>query len=133
MIVNYIGYNNILTYNKTLNTDYNIKSNYYYGNTNLHDISIYLNEVYKLFDSSYGDLIKSSMNNTYVNSLNIDSIQFYHKYGKSGSTYHDVGISMEEEPYMLIIMSTEYSKRDEVFYYISNTIYQLNEIVKRSL
>ena len=61
------------------------------------------------------------------NYLVFDNIEVMHKYGYQGCYYHDVGIVLDEEPYIIVIL-TEHgkdsdTKRKEIINRISKIIY----------
>ena len=45
------------------------------------------------------------MDNNERNSFNTDEIKIYHKYGATGANYHDIGLSLEDNPYAISIFT----------------------------
>ena len=111
MLMDYIGVDNLREYAKSLGaTKISIIKSDTFGMQNAVDMNIYLHHAYELInsDSKYGALLKEYMLNDDTNALNIneDEITIGHKYGQYDTVYHDVGISFEEKPYYVSILTS---------------------------
>ena len=105
LLVDYFGYNNFSDYSISLNTTYKVRESDYLGYIDVNDAFQYLNKVYPLIVNS--NFLQGIFNNSVYNFLNIDDMSFYHKYGMYGEYYHDVGISIGNNPYYLVVLSKE--------------------------
>ena len=56
-------------------------------------------------------------------------IRIYHKYGSYDTYYHDIGLSLEEKPYAVSILTRhEYSNHKEVVQSIHERLRELQEV-----
>ena len=134
MLIDYIGVENLKEYAKSLGaTKISIIKSDTFGMQNTVDTNIYLHHAYELItgDSEYGKLLKEYMLNDDTNALNIneDEITIGHKYGQYDTVYHDIGISFEEKPYYVSIMTSHgKGKYIEIVNDISKRINELHNI-----
>lgn len=53
-----------------------------------------------------------------------------HKYGKTNQYYHDVGIVLDDSPYIVVVLTTEsYNDVQKIISDLSSKIYKLNSYV----
>lgn len=112
MLIDYIGYNNLKSYGKSLGAK-NILSGWdNYGNQSASDTNIYLKRAYQIMnESEYGAFLKEVMFNTHCGYLNTSEvINVAHKYGYYNSVFHDIGVVFDEHPYTISILSSEGNK-----------------------
>lgn len=112
----------------------------YYGNTTVNDQLIFLEHLYEVINTNpHGEELKSYFINDYINFLKFDGgPTTMHKYGFSGSFYHDVGIILDDEPYLIVILTSEASittdeekalaKPSQIVNDLSKKIYELNQL-----
>ncbi len=119
-LINYIGKSNLKDYGFKLGATNTLSGNDNYGNTTVIDQVQYLKKLYDLTKNNYE--LKSYFINDCGNYLAINNITTMHKYGYYGKYYHDVGIILDDEPYIVIIL-TEHGEDD--FKTIINNISKL--------
>lgn len=107
MLLDYIGFNNLKEYGQSLGAKVILTGGDNFGNQTAEDMNFYLKEAYKIINENkeYGPFLKSIMDNNERNSFNTDTIKIYHKYGSYGDNYHDVGLSLEDNPYAISILT----------------------------
>lgn len=123
------GISAIQEYGKELGADYTLVGGDTFGNTTVRDQLLYLKKLYKIIqENSY---VKELFINDYGNYLKINNLEVLHKYGYYGTFYHDVGIFMDEEPYILVVLSKHANNR-EIITEISKLVYDYH-IMQKSL
>lgn len=107
MLLDYIGFSNLKNYGQSLGAKVILTGGDNYGNQTAEDTNIYLKEAYKIIteNQEYGPFLKSIMDNNERNAFNTDTIKIYHKYGSYAQNYHDIGLSLEEHPYAISILT----------------------------
>lgn len=69
--------------------------------------------------------MKSYFINNYGNYLKINDNDVMHKYGYYGQYYHDVGIVLDDEPYIVVILTNHGSdNKKEIINNLSNLMYK---------
>lgn len=129
VLFDYIGLKNLQDLGKDLGAKRLIEEGTY-GQSSVSDIYLYLAKLYELMslDNENAIFLKEHLNNSNVNSLNFDDIKFYHKYGMYNQFYHNVGIAVLDEPYMILIMSElRFYDYKLIIQNISRHFYNLNE------
>ena len=104
-IINYIGRENLKEYGRSLGasntlTDFPQDN---YGFTTVNDQMIYLKKLYEL-SKKYDDLKTMFINNNYID---INGAKVMNKYGYYAQFYHDVGIVLDTNPYIYIILTAQ--------------------------
>lgn len=112
MLIDYIGINNLKAYGKSLGAKVILTGGDSFGNQTAEDTNIYLKEAYKIINenSEYGPFLKKIMDNNERNAFNKENIKIYHKYGSYGPNYHDIGLSLENYPYTISILTLHENK-----------------------
>lgn len=131
MLVDYIGFDTLKEYGKSLGANVILTGGDKYGNQTAHDTNIYLKEAYKIINENeeYGPFLKEIMGNDERNSFNTEDIKIYHKYGSYDVYYHDIGLSLEENPYAISILTLhEKSNYKEVIQNIHEKVRELNSL-----
>ncbi len=107
MLLDYIGFNTLKEYGESLGAKVILTGGDNYGNQTAEDTNIYLKEAYKIIteNEEYGPFLKSIMDNNERNAFNTDTIKIYHKYGSYADNYHDIGLSLEKNPYTISILT----------------------------
>ncbi len=108
MLIDYIGFNNLQTYGRSLGAKVILQGTDKFGHQTASDTNIYLKEAYKIIteNDEYGPFLKEIMGNDYRNSYNTDDIKIYHKYGSWDANYHDIGLNLDiEYPYAISILT----------------------------
>lgn len=116
MLINYIEIDTLKEYF----SDYNLvilQEDSYVRNYNAIIASKCLERLYTILeiDDEYSALIKEAMNNDYMNYLSFDDKIFYHKYGYYASSFHDIGIYVSDEPYIVVILTLYGNLGKDVF------------------
>ena len=136
IMINYIGFNALQTYGKSLGAKNILSGGDSYGYQSAKDMNIYLNKLYediKTYPES-GAKIMDWMNNTYWNHLSFDNSKMIHKYGYYGDNYHDVGIYFVDHPYLVSILTLHgASNYKEVVNNLSRKINELHNIYDKDV
>ena len=120
-LINHIGKKKLRSYGLSLGATYTLVGGDNFGNTNVYDQVVYLKKLYEL-TNKYSDL-KSYFINDFENYLNFDNVKFMHKYGLLSPNYHDVGIYLGDNPYIVVIL-TKHSNNRKIVTELSKLIYQ---------
>lgn len=125
-LVDYIGADNLRNYGISLGANYTLYNGAYYGYTNIENQIIYYKKLYEL--TRQNQELASYFTNDYVNSLKFSSnISIMHKYGWSGDSYHDAGIVLDDNPYIIVVLTSEGDYGKEPISKISRMIYQYHK------
>lgn len=124
-LYNYIGLDKLKEYGIELGACNTLSGNDNYGNTTVSDQIVYLKKLYEI--SKNNSELQSYFINDNGNFLKFNNIDVMHKYGYWSGYYHDVGIFLDEEPYIIVVL-TEHGKdsvvkRKEIINEISKKIY----------
>lgn len=122
-LVSYIGREKLKDYGFKLGACNTLTINGNYGNTTVVDQIIYLKKLYEI--SKNDRKLQSYFINGYGNYLNFDDIGIMHKYGFYGLYYHDVGIVLDEQPYLVVILTEHGADNVDNRYEIINNISKL--------
>lgn len=118
-----IGKDNLKKYGESLGAKYTLAGGGVCGNTTVNDQLVFLKRLYEITKGDNEEL-KSWFINDYANSLNFDkNIKVMHKYGLYDNVYHDVGIVLDEEPYIVMILTGIPSSYTSVVNKLSKIIY----------
>lgn len=131
MLIDYIGFSNLKAYGKSLGGSVILTGGDLYGNQTAADTNIYLKKAYQIIteNKEYGDFLKTIMDNNERNAFNMGDIKIYHKYGSYASNYHDIGLSLENNPYSISIFTLhEYTNYKEVVQGIHQKIRELHTL-----
>lgn len=129
MLIDYIGFNNLKSYGQSLGAKVVLTGGDKFGNQTAYDTNIYLKEAYNIITNNeqYGEFLKEIMDNDERNDFNTEDIKIYHKYGSYDINYHDIGLSLEERPYAISILTLhELSNHKEVIQSIHSKIRELH-------
>ncbi len=102
-LVDYIGRDKLRSYGMLLGAQYTLSTRDDYGDTTVNDQMIYWKKLYELAKDN--EELTSYFINNYGNFLKINDIPVMHKYGYYGDYYHDAGIVLDDEPYIIIILT----------------------------
>lgn len=109
MLVDYIGYNNLRDYGRSLGASaiLNGVGGEKYGNQTANDTNIYLKRAYEIMtEENDGNYLREFMSNDYQNHLLLDNkVDVAHKYGSYSSYFHNIGIVFDENPYTISILT----------------------------
>lgn len=135
-LVNKIGKQNLKNYANSLGAKNVLELTDNYGNTTVYDQMIYLQKLYILAKTN--KKLQSFFVNNYANYMKIDGVQNLHKYGYFRSYFHDVGIFLDQEPYLLIILTEHgYDDYKSIIRELSQLMHQyhlsLSSISKRKV
>jgi len=125
-LINYIGKNNLKNYGIKLGAYNTLNGNDSYGNTTVKDQIVYLKKLYEICKSN--EELKSYFINDYGNYLNYYNLTVMHKYGYYGQYYHDVGIVLDEEPYIVVVLTNHGNgNKKEVINNLSKVIFDYHK------
>ncbi len=125
-LMKYIGRENLKEYGIQLGAKNTLQRKGNFGDTSIEDQMIYMKKLYSMIEEN--EKLKSYFINDYGNYMKIDNVTNLHKYGYSNKYFHDVGIFLCDNPYILIIL-TEHGNGDyeDVIRNISSLIYKYHE------
>lgn len=130
MLVEYIGFNNLKEYGKSLGATKTLVGGDIFGQINIDDAIIYLKELYRFTneDNKYSEELKQIFLDSEQNYLDIpeENIQAAIKYGEYEYYYHENGIVYAKHPYLLSILST-IGKNEDAFRSINEKVYELHK------
>ena len=135
MLLDYIGFNNLKSYGKSLGATYTLVGEDKYGSINVSDASIYLKELYKFIvdNNDYSEELKNYFLNSSSNYIDLSDIgvSALTKYGYYSNYFHNIGIMLDDEPYILVILSNgKNSNHEKMMKDISLRIYELHSLYK---
>lgn len=102
-LVKYIGKENLKNYGVNLGAPNTLIGRDDYGNTSVMDQMIYMKKLYEL--SKDNTELKNYFINTYANYLKFNDIPVMHKYGYWNDYFHESGIILDDEPYIVVILT----------------------------
>jgi len=123
-LYNYIGIDNLRNYGRSLGACNTLSGTDNYGNTTVSDQVVYLKKLYEI--SKNNSELQSYFINDYGNYLKFDDTLVMHKYGYYGGYYHDVGIVLDEQPYIIVVL-TEHGESSFKYQIINNISKLINE------
>lgn len=129
MLIDYIGFSNLKNYGQSLGAKVILTGGDNFGNQTAIDTNIYLKEAYKIINENeeYGPFLKAIMDNDDRNDFNTSEYRIYHKYGSNDYLYHDIGLSLDDNPYSISILTEhEYSNHKEIVQKIHSKIRELH-------
>lgn len=134
MLFEWIGSENLKKYARSLGITLTINDSDHFGELSAEDAMKILQETYEIvnLDTEYNKVILENMKNSYFNYLNFDSVSVYHKYGEYKNFYHDIGMYLEGEPYLIVILSEESSKKNTKQLF-QNIHKELHDIYQKNL
>lgn len=118
-LVNLVTADKLKEYGMGLGTKHTLEGKDLFGITSASDMMIYLTHLFEYFktESKLSNELKSYMANpTYevVNDKSINNKPFIRKYGRFGIAFHEVGIVLDKEGYILIILTQKNELDDKV-------------------
>lgn len=126
-LVNYIGKDNLKAYGVALGAINTLAGRDYYGNTTVNDQIIYMKKLYEITKDGNNSELKSFFINNYANFLKCNDINVMHKYGYYNQYFHESGIFLTDEPYILVVL-TEHGNNSysSIINNISKLIYKFH-------
>lgn len=120
-----VGFNNLKDYGNELGTKYTLVGPDNFGMTSVIDQIIVFKKLYSMItDNKYAEM-KSYFINDYFNNLKINNNVVLHKYGYWDSVYHDCGIFLDKNPYILVVLTNHgYGDYENIVNDISNLMYK---------
>lgn len=126
-LVNYIGKDKLKDYGVSLGATNTLAGGDYYGNTTINDQIIYMKKLYEITKDYKNNELKSFFINDYANYLKFNEIDVAHKYGYYNKYFHETGIFLDTEPYILIILTEEANNNyKNIINNISKLIYKFH-------
>ena len=128
-LVNYIGKNNLINYGKSLGATYTLVGGDNFGITSVSDQIAYMKKLYSITKDGQNEELKSFFLNTRKNVLLFDgSPKIMHKYGHWEQVYHNSGIVLDENPYIVTILTQEgYKDYKKIISTISKLVYEYHK------
>jgi len=132
MLVNRFGRENIYNFWKNLGTTNIFSYNTIWGNTSASDASIYMEELYRFYleNEEYGTILMDLFKNAGWKMITNKDGEFNtaNKGGWSGTSFHDVAIVFENNPYILVVMSnTGESNYNSLFTRVNSLVGSIHE------
>lgn len=133
-LVNKIGVNNLKKYGISLGAQYvkNLSDGNKYVNTTAEEQLIFWKKVWSFVNTSEkGEELKSYFINNTTRYLDFDgSPEIMHKYGLANGCFHDTGIVLDSNPYIVLILTKEgYGKYSKIVNDLSKKVYELHKLV----
>lgn len=130
MLINYIGFNELKNYGKSLGATKTLYGTDLFGEITVDDSIVYLKELYRFINDNnqYSDEIKQIFIDSEQNYLDIPelNIEAAIKYGEYSYYYHENGIVYDQNPYLISILST-IGNNEKAFREINEKVYQLHK------
>ena len=112
MLIDYIGFNNLMSYGKSLGAKVILTGGDNFGMQTAEDTNVYLKRLYELtLNNESAFKFKEYMINDFHSYLNVNDLKVAHKYGYYDYLFHDIGIVYDIHPYTLSVL-TMYGKKD---------------------
>lgn len=113
MLVDYIGFNTLKEYGNSIGNKNTLIGSDIYGNIDLNDAFNYMFLLYDYLAKKELNIeLIEPFNNDYFNYLKIDNIEVFHKYGYHNIYFHDIGIVLDKNPYIIVVL-TRYGLLDK--------------------
>lgn len=133
-LVNKIGVNNLKKYGISLGAQYvkNLSDGNKYVNTTAEEQLIFWKKVWSFVNiSEKGEELKNYFINNTTRYLDFDgSPEIMHKYGLANGCFHDTGIVLDSNPYIVLILTKEgYGKYSKIVNDLSKKVYELHKLV----
>ena len=122
-LVSYIGKNKLKQYGIDLGAQNTLNGSDNYGKTTVKDQIVYMKKLYEITKDNQNEELKSYFTDSNWNLLKFNkSPSIMHKYGHYEYVHHNVGIVLDENPYIVVILTQEGHGN---FYNIVTTISKL--------
>lgn len=136
-LMEYVTPKAIKEYGTSLKAEHTLEGKDLFGITNASDMICYLERLYQFISSDTEDAndIKNIMLDPeyqIIQSKNIDYLPFIRKYGSFNIAYHEVGIVLDESPYILIILTqkNKLNSKKRFFNIAAKKINKINKLIK---
>ena len=133
MLVDYLGMDKLKAYAHELGAKNAFSGNDYFGNISVYDAEKYLEELYGIITGNME--LTDELKNYFINSIHNDlkletvNIEAATKYGYYGSYFHNIGIILDKQPYLVVILTKEGKNDfDAKIRDINMQIYKLHKI-----
>lgn len=125
-LVNYIGKNNLKQYGISIGAKNTLVGEDNFGSTSVNDQIAYMKKLYDITKNNQNSKLKEYFLNTRKNYLLFeDSPQIMHKYGHWTYVYHNSGIVLDNNPYIVTILTNEgYDDYKTIIKTLSKLIYE---------
>lgn len=124
-LVNLIGRENLKQYGISLGAPHTLQGGDNFGDTTVKDQIIYFKEIYKLIQK------ESELKNYFINSkcnyLKIDNVDTLCKYGYYDVYFHNAGIVLDEQPYIVVILTKHGNTSSKIINNLSKLIYEYHK------
>lgn len=128
-LVKYIGKNTLKAYGNSLGAKYTLVGGDSFGITTVSDQIVYMQKLYSMTNNTQNEELKSFFINSYYNNLLFDNCPtIMHKYGWWKEVFHNSGIVLDENPYIVTILTKEaYNDYNEIISTISKLVYEYHK------
>ena len=128
-LVKYIGKNNLKQYGIDLGASNTLNGTDDYGQTTVKDQIIYMKKLYEITKNNQNKELKSYFIESTWNLLKFNkSPQIMHKYGHYESVHHNVGIVLDDNPYIIVVLTKEgHGNYSNIIPTISKKIYEYHK------
>lgn len=128
-LVNYIGKQKLKNYGISLGASNTLYGTDNFGSTSVKDQIAYMKKLYNLTKDNQNEELKSFFTNTRKNYLIFEnSPTILHKYGHWQHVYHNAGIVLDENPYIVVILTNEgYDNYQNIIKTLSKLIYEYHK------
>lgn len=128
-LVNHIGFHNLKQYGISIGAKNTLIGGDNYGITTVNDQINVMKKLYEITKDNQNEELKSFFINSKQNYLRFNGCPtMMHKYGNWEQVYHDAGIVLDEEPYIVVILTSEgYRNYPRIVSTLSQLIYEYHK------
>lgn len=130
-LVNAIGKSKLAQYGKELGAKYTLTTGDYYGNTTVYDQEAFMKHLFQLLNTlSNADDLYTFFSSNFKKYMNFEGApNILHKFGRiSGRYFHDSAIILDDNPYILSILTQEDDKK-YIITELSKKFYKLHHLL----
>lgn len=131
-LYNTIGYQNLRNYGLSMGAQYTLLGGDRFGSTTVNDQLAYMKYLYNYVNTAEnGSELKQYFINDFHKHLNFEGAPtIMHKYGYWQTYFHDVGIVLDDVPYIVVILTTEGQKNyADIISDLSQKIYEMHNSI----
>lgn len=127
-LIEFVGSEKLKNYGKSLNATHTLEGKDNYGLITCKDLSYYWH-CFWILQKEYPDLVAWTKNPNYhiIKAKSLKNKIYLRKYGSHEIAYHESGVVLDKEPYLLIIL-TQKGQNKKADKFINNAAKKINEI-----
>lgn len=128
-LVNYIGFDNLKQYGISIGAKNTLIGGDNFGITTVNDQIAVMKKLYAMTKDNQNEELKSFFINSYYNNLLFeDCPTIMHKYGWWKQVFHNSGIVLDENPYIVVILTSEgYDNYSKIISTLSKLVYEYHK------